>query len=970
MRNLFLSLALLGAGLGWPALVSAADPADAGFSFAGIQVPAPSQPAASGALRLEPSGSLQAPSRQGSPPTSQAPGVNPTSVCGYQISPPANLPPAGSGPVVYQIVMCFPKQENKPVVDPLTYQYYIQLPRSTPSKNQWTPWDANAEKMVMDDFKRLWATTFLDDLSIETLDYWFANGILGKLVVYNMEERQKVKIVDYEGNKHVETTKIDDKLKEENIQIRIDNFIDESVIKKVKGVIQALEAEKGYEFATVTPEVKPIEGQIKTVHLTFRVDEVPKVGIRRITFVGNKAISSRALRRQMKNNKAHGWLSFITSKGIFQREKYEEDADKVVSYYRDHGYVGIRVGDPELRYIEDSRDRTTRWIDLQIPVSEGERFKVASLNFDGNKVVKSEALRALFKIKPGDWYSDKPIRKGMEKAQELYGSVGYWQFTGYPELTPEGQAKPREQEPPKSGQPGTDTGAAPAAGGDGAAAANAQQGAPPAAGQEAGSPAAPEARPDGKQQQQGPPSKPAVSVTLPARKGPPRVEVTMRMQEGKQYFVHRIIFEGNTTTRDNVVRRELRLYEGGVFNTEALKYSVKRINQLGYFKNLEGEKDLKVDTTPDTDNQVDVTLKVQEQNRNQITFGAGVSQYEGFFGQIAFQTANFMGRGETFNVSLQAGSLAQLYQVGFTEPFLFDRNMTGGINLFRRRLNYLNQFTEASTGGDLTFGFQTGAFSRMFVNYSYARTRVDNVNPIFLTPEVLAANPYLQESLLVAQSGSRTVSKIAPTYLYNSIDNPIFPTSGKRFTATVDLAGIGGNTNFYKPTVEGVWYHPFGSTAGGRQPRTSVAFRAQVQYLAPFSGPSTNLPIFEKLVLGGEYSVRGFDLRSIGPKAAGSDLVIGGNKSLLFNAEYLIAIAGPVRLVLFADAGQVRDFGEKFAMNQFKTSTGAEVRFFMPVLNVPFRLIFAANPNRSGILDNSFLPQKAFTFRFAVGSTF
>ena len=98
--------------------------------------------------------------------------------------------------------------------------------------------------------------------------------------------------------------------------------------------------------------------------------------------------------------------------------------------------------------------------------------------------------------------------------------------------------------------------------------------------------------------------------------------------------------------------------------------------------------------------------------------------------------------------------------------------------------------------------------------------------------------------------------------------------------------------------------------------------------------------------------------------------MIGGNKTLLFNAEYLITIAGPVRLVLFADAGQVRDVGQNFAMNQFKTSTGMEIRFFMPVLNVPFRLIFAANPNRSGVLDNSFLPQKAFTFRFAVGSTF
>jgi outer membrane protein insertion porin family len=136
------------------------------------------------------------------------------------------------------------------------------------------------------------------------------------------------------------------------------------------------------------------------------------------------------------------------------------------------------------------------------------------------------------------------------------------------------------------------------------------------------------------------------------------------------------------------------------------------------------------------------------------------------------------------------------------------------------------------------------------------------------------------------------------------------------------------------------------------------------------------LPIFERLFLGGEYSVRGYDIRTIGPRdfgtpdAPGTGIVIGGNKSALFNAEYLITIAGPVRLVLFYDAGQVRDTGERFAWDEWKTSTGAEIRFFMPVLNVPFRLIAAYNPQREGMLDNRLLPAKKFTFRFAVGSTF
>ena len=108
-----------------------------------------------------------------------------------------------------------------------------------------------------------------------------------------------------------------------------------------------------------------------------------------------------------------------------------------------------------------------------------------------------------------------------------------------------------------------------------------------------------------------------------------------------------------------MIRREVRLVEDGVFNTEALKYSIKRLNQLGYFKPLEGTKDVDVQKTPGADNKVDVKLKLEEQNRNQLTFGAGVSEFEGFFGQLLFSTSNFLGRGESLTLSAQSGSRAQ-----------------------------------------------------------------------------------------------------------------------------------------------------------------------------------------------------------------------------------------------------------------------------------------------------------------------
>jgi outer membrane protein insertion porin family len=865
-------------------------------------------------------------------PPAAAPAGGPVTVCGTQVNPPENLPPANSGPVLWQIAPCFEAQGNVSLIDYQTYLYYMQLKDSLskPTERIWKPYTEATEKIILDDFKRLWATNFLDNLWIDVRDYTFSNGVVGKIVVYNMEERQRVKIVDYVGSKQVETSKIDEKLKEANAVIRLDTFIDPGLVKKVEGIVRDMMKEKGFQFATVTHEIQEMPGSAKLVHLTFKMDEGPKVKIRSLQFVGNKAIGSGRLARQMKENKAQWFLSFISGRGTYQEAKFEEDAQKIVDYYRDRGYITARVGEPDIKFLEDSKDKKTRWIALRIPITEGNRYKVGDFTFEGNTVVKSEFLKPLFKLKTGEYYSEKKIRKGLEKAREVYGTGGYWEFTGYPDLKPRDLPNPAEPEAPAALK--------------------------------------------------------ATDGPKAAKTGPPIVDVTMRMQEGKQYFVNRITFVGNTTTRDNVIRREMRLVENGVFNTEALKFSIKRLNQLGYFKPLEGGKDVNVDKTAGADNKVDVKLKFEEQNRNQLTFGAGVSQFEGVFGQLSFQTANFMGRGENLTVSLQAGSRAQNYQLAFTEPFLFDRNMTGGFDVFKREIRYIGQFTQKSAGAVVTTGFPVGngGFTRMFLNYSYERVRVTEIADAYKDPVLLARNPFLQDSLLIGQGGERIISKVVPSLVHNTVDNPIFPTTGKRYTLAMDLAGMGGNTNFYKPMVEGVVYLK-------QNNRLTLGMRAQYEYIHIFTG-SKELPFFEKLFLGGEYSVRGFDIRTIGPQDPTTGLVLGGNKSLLFNVEEMIGIAGPVRLILFYDAGQVQagpelqgpgayvpdggsllttvKKGLNFNLKDFKTSTGAEIRFFMPVLNVPFRLIFAFNPQRSGVLDNNFQLQKGFQFRFAVGSTF
>jgi outer membrane protein insertion porin family len=827
---------------------------------------------------------------------------------------------------------------NETIVDGTTYRYHIRTPLPDPAQGRWTPYD---EAAVLADFWNLWRTNFLDNLWVEVLDEPYANGVAGKHVVFHIEERARVKIVDFvpvpaDDKLKVELSKIDEALLENNIEIRLDSFVDAAAIRRVTGLLRDLYAELGFTDPVITTDLRELPEGPKLVHLTFQIDPGPKVQIAEIQFEGNDAFSDRKLRGQMKDNKQRSrFLWVLPTGGDYKASQFAADVELVNEFYRNEGYARAHVGAPQAEVLETSEDGQRRSIRLRIPVDEGLQYRIGKFEITGDASLRHEVVREQFDIEEGDRFNLKKLRKGFERASELYGTFGFWQWQPIPELTPRGID-------PTTGQPIGDE--------------------PP----------------------------------------PPIMDVTLRMQEGKQYFVNRISFAGNTTTHDAVVRREMRVFEGLVFNAVALKESVRRINQLGYFKPLEGkEGELDVVQAPNTDNQVDIRLKFEEQNRNSISFGAGVSQFDGFFGQLGFQTSNFMGRGETLGISLQKGSQARQYQVSFTEPYLFNRPITVGADVFSRQYVYPFQFTQEATGGNFVFGVPLADYTRFFTGYSYQRVRVFDINPGYLTPDALNRNPFLRDSLLIDQGGSRIVSKVSPSLVYNTVNQPVFPSAGTRYTAAFDFAGLGGNTSFFQTRLEGIWYRPLTT-------RMSFGLRAEGQYIRPYGG-NTSLPIFEKFFLGGEYSVRGFEIRSIGPRDPFTNVVTGGNKSLTFNAEYYINLFGPVRLLGFFDAGQVRDVGQNFAWKEdvialqrpplpllidpfarrnlleipgsitpvvvgttsaFKTSTGVEFRFMMPMLNVPFRLIGAFNPQRRGVLDANGQPTPRFTFRFAVGTTF
>lgn len=795
-------------------------------------------------------------------------------------TPAPPLPPPDSPPLVRIIEIRFPTQGDTSLVDPQTYLYYIHTAPSRPSAGVWSLYDRQS---VLDDFDRLWKTGFLDDISIEETDEPYENGVVGKHIVYNLEERQRVKLIDFSGSKAVARDAIETALKDASASITLDTFIDLVVVRKVERIVRDLLKDKGFQFAKVTHQIDAMPGSPKLVRLTFQLDEGPKLQLREVTITGNSAIDEGTLKRQMQGNKTRPWWlpSFLAGTRTYQESKFPDDADRIVQYYRDRGFVTADVGVPTVKELGDDDDGKTRWIELSVPVVEGARFKVGAITFEGNTLVKSEALATVFGLATNDYYSEARVRKGLEQARQIYGVAGYFEFTGYPDL------KPRD---------GNDK----------------------------------------------------------------VVDVVMRFEEGRQFFINRINFIGNTTTQDSVARRELGLLEGGVFNIESLKTGVRRLNQLGYFKPLEEQKHVAVEKSKDLADRVDVTLKVEEQNRNQLTFGAGMSAYEGVFGNLSYTTANLLGRGESFTLSAQRGSRASTYQLSFGEPYLFNRPISGSIDLYSRKINYYTStsavgYSEVREGSTASLGWLLKNFTRLYLNHTWEVTNVaisdEFKSGIALTQSAGAPtlNPY-------AAAGKTIDSRLTPTLVRNTVDHPIFPHRGQRLTASMAIAGqaLRGSFDYVKPEVEYVWYLPTSR-------RTGFGLRGNAGWLRTY-GTTTTLPYYLRYFLGGETQIRGVNIRTVGP-VNGDGVATGGNKFALFNAEFYVDIIKPLRLVLFHDAGQAFSETERVDLWRMRTSSGVEARFFMPVLNVPFRLIWSWNAYRDPW-------QPPSGFRFAIGTTF
>lgn len=430
------------------------------------------------------------------------------------------------------------------------------------------------------------------------------------------------------------------------------------------------------------------------------------------------------------------------------------------------------------------------------------------------------------------------------------------------------------------------------------------------------------------------------------------VSLEIDLDEGKQFSVRRIEFQGNTTTRDKVIRREIVLEEGQQYNQNLWELSLLRLNQLGYFEQMKPEDPNVTDRRiNEQEGTVDLTLKVKEKGKNSIGLTGGVSGLAGSFIGINYSTNNFLGLGETLSVQVNLGDRQRDLLFGFTEPYMFDRPLQLGFTVYTRRFNYnqaretqiltgqqinlsdaiqqnLQNYTQNSTGFSLSLGYPLRrSFKRVGISYSYDRSSLSALST--------ASKQLFTNLAFRGFSGPNSLegivtSKIVPSFSFSTLDAAYGPKSGRSLFLGAEIAGLGGTVRSVRPIVTYKQFIPL------QNKRNTIGFNIQGTFLTGYGGVVA--PPFERSYLGGENDLRGFDIRTVSPVAFLPDKTTialrnpdgsvvpkdpgnpragpytipipaerivfpGGDASIVTNLEYRYTIAGPVTLAPFIDFG-------------------------------------------------------------------
>jgi len=396
------------------------------------------------------------------------------------------------------------------------------------------------------------------------------------------------------------------------------------------------------------------------------------------------------------------------------------------------------------------------------------------------------------------------------------------------------------------------------------------------------------------------------------------VDLTFQIQPGSKVYFERINITGNTKTRDKVIRRELRAVEGERFSLSALKKSRENLDILGYFKavNISTKKG-------SADDKLDFNIQVEEGPTGMFSLGGGYSSIDQLMALIQISQRNLFGRGQRLSFSAQLGSLAQYYNLSFTEPWLFDTRISAGTDLYSTLREY-DDYTVKTTGGGARLGFPLFEQVRGYTSYKYEEVDISDVKET-------------SSILIREQEGRSTTSSITLSLRRDARDQYLDPSKGSDHSISMEYAGgpLGGSNYFTRYSANLAWFFtPFW--------KITFVGRGRIGYIQGHEGHT--IPLYERYRLGGIHTIRGFKAYTIGPKAPNGE-VIGGDKELLFNFEALFPLIPSIKLkgLIFFDAGNAFDIGEPYSLDKLRTSAGAGIRWISPV--GPLRLEWGYNLN-------------------------
>jgi outer membrane protein insertion porin family len=426
--------------------------------------------------------------------------------------------------------------------------------------------------------------------------------------------------------------------------------------------------------------------------------------------------------------------------------------------------------------------------------------------------------------------------------------------------------------------------------------------------------------------------------------GPALVDVHYKIEEGERSYLNRVNIEGNTRTKDKVIRREVLVAPGDVFNTVRADTTKKRLDSLGYFS--------KVETYPeDTDvpGRKDLTILVQEKRTGSLSFGAGFSTIDQLVGFAELTQGNFdllnwptfTGGGQKFRLRLQYGTQRKDFSLNIIEPYFLDRRLSLGGQLFYSEADYLSvDYNQRNYG--LSFELRKPLTSFMYASLMYQLQNVE----IF---DVSSTSPAIVQS-----EGTSTESKILGSLVFDRRDNPLLTRSGQRITYSPYIAGgfLGGDVQIYGWDIEGSQYFPL-------KWDTILLINGEIATVDKW-GNGAFVPIFERLYLGGANNLRGFPYREVGPQDSFGE-PIGGQSMARLTVEWTFPIIEKARGALFYDSGFVNADPWKFDFSHLASDIGAGIRINLPI--GPMRLDYGYPIMRDGYNGGGH-------FNFSVGYQF